>query len=215
MRCPACGAANPDDARWCGQCFATFSPPASEVEGIVETAGGANGDPGTLAASGFQHRDGRVEWRCPTCDEFNAIDLLSCAVCGTPLSARYAEPEAERTPRDWTTALVLTLFLPGAGHVAVGHYGSGVARLLLFATWAVGALLLGTSAPGPAAVLAVAPLALGVVVVWIGSVIDVQQLRHGDRELLGGRALLWLVVGVIALSMVGLVAAAGTMRPLR
>ncbi len=95
----------------------------------------------------------------------------------------------------------MSAFAPGAGHLAVGRYGSGWARLLLFVVWAVGAVML--SGAGARALGAIAPLLLGVVIVWVGSLVDLQRLQRGQEELLAGRRLLWLVIGVLLLLGIG------------
>jgi hypothetical protein len=209
MRCPACGATNPDAAQWCGQCYASFEPAQPDVLDDVEAPPAPQArDPEAEPRAGFRRRGDAVEWQCPRCDTFTSIDELACAACGTTLAARY-EQETPEPPRNWSAALALSVAVPGAGHVSIGRYGSGAARLVLFAVWLVGGLLL-TLSGGARALPAAAPLYLGALVVWAGSLVDLVQLERGDRELLAGRTLLWLVVGVIVLSMIGMFAAAGS-----
>lgn len=201
MRCPQCGASNPADAVWCGQCYADLArrpPPAAR------DAPGPDPAPAS-AGEGFRRRGETVEWACPACGQWTSVDSLRCRVCATPLSARY-EQVAEPVEQPWTTALLLTAVLPGMGHVAVGRYGQGFARVMLFVVWLGGALAL-TRAGGGAG-WAAAPLYLGAGVLWAGSLADVAALRRGGRELLGGRTLLWLVVGVLGLSGLGVLGAA-------
>lgn len=149
-------------------------------------------------------------WECPQCNAENPIDLEACAVCGTSFLERFAAHTPDE-PRNWNAALGLTLVAPGAGHMAVGRSGSGLARLVLYWSWLMGAVLLLSQGSGTMAVAT--PLLLGAVVVWAGSLIDLLRLRQGESEFLVGRGLLWLVVGVLVLLGMGLVAATGASAP--
>ena len=91
--------------------------------------------------------------------------------------------------------MAFSAIAPGAGHIAVGRYGSGWARLVLFLSWLVGALLMSSSGGARAGV----PLLLGAAVMWGGSLVDLRRLQEGQEELLVGRRLLWLVLGVLLL----------------
>jgi hypothetical protein len=208
MRCPACGATNPEEAAWCGQCYTTFGQPEPEPDPAPQQEEGSPApavDPTT--ASGFRKRGDVVEWQCLRCDAYTSVDELTCGVCGTPLAARY-EMDTPEPEHNWSAALALSVVAPGAGHLAVSRYGAGAGRLLLFTVWLLGGVLL-TATGGAGAWPAAAPLYLGAAAVWAGSLLDIYQLQHGNRELLAGRVLLWMVVGVIVLSMVGMFAAAG------
>ena len=232
MRCPQCGATNPDSAAWCGQCLTRFDQPEdpappSEVDpaprgttddgrSVVDAADAVAAE--TLApprtgdvSSGFRREGDEVQWQCPQCDQFNSIDVHHCQICGTAFLSRFQETEPE-PPRNWTAALLMTVLAPGAGHISVGRYGTGVARLVLYLGWVVGAMTVAGFAGGRG-VLVVTPLVLGALVLWAGSIVDVYRLQHGESELLGGRSLLWLVVGTLILMGLGLFAAvAGAAR---
>lgn len=225
IRCHACGATNTDTADWCGQCYAslvtadesaappesatapaTAAPTASATAAEKEAAGSS-----PAMAEGFRRSGDTVEWQCPTCQEWNSVDALRCSACATPLSARWerrdadaATPLAVRFDEPWTAALALSAVIPGAGHIGLRRYGSGIARAVLFAVWLTGGVALLVSG----GVFAGAPLLLGTALLWAGSLADVAALRAGRREILGGRALLWLVVGVLGLSVLALFAAA-------
>lgn len=127
---------------------------------------------------------------------------MNCAVCGTGFAEQFREEQPEPS-RNWTQVIALSAIAPGAGHLAIGRFGSGASRLLLFLGWTLGALLLAGSG-GRRAVIAITPLVLGVVIIWAGSIIDLYRLQHGAAELLAGRRLLWLVIGVLALLGIGL-----------
>lgn len=138
------------------------------------------------------------------------METLACAVCATPLSARWLRqdidgttPVTDRFDEPWNVAFALSAVVPGAGHIGLRHYGSGLARAILFAVWLMGgfALVLAGGA------LAGAPLLLGAALLWAGSLADIAALRAGRREVLGRRSLLWVVVAVLILSILPAVAA--------
>lgn len=161
---------------------------------------------GELGTRGFRLApDGSLQWICARCGQYSALDDLRCRVCGAGIAERY-EARSQPPAANWGAALALSALLPGAGQLALGRYGSGVARCLLFVVWLLGAAALTAAGAGAAG----APLWLGTVTLWAGSVLDVTRLRHGQAELLTGRVLLWLVVAVTLLLVVAVaVATAG------
>jgi hypothetical protein len=233
-RCPSCGAHNPERARWCSQCLRRFeaersgragsgvASPAASPPG--EHAGNAEefpavppvpGAPGEAQAGGGGPRrtgvdtgafvtDGdQVRWQCPACEALNDIDVLVCATCGTPLAA------AEQRRVDWDDARRRAVLGPGLGHLAAGRGLAGWARLILAGVWLLGALALLATA-GAAALASAAPLLVGVAVLWIGSVADVDRLARGGEELFSPRVLLWIVVGVLVAMLLTLLVRAPT-----
>ena len=225
MRCPDCGASNPDTARWCGQCYASFAPEQAEAAEPLGRSGGLGQQPNpseqptplvdepavappadvaaeAVSSTGFRRVGEDVEWECSTCGQFNSIDHLACAVCGTSVAARYEQPEAAAEPVNWNAVLALSVVLPGTGHYVAGRPGAGLARGLLYVVWLTGGLLLLITA-GATATLPAVPLLLGALVIWAGTLVDLVNLQRGGRELLGGRVLLWLVVGVTVLLLLG------------
>ncbi|CAN5741456.1 hypothetical protein BH24ACT14_BH24ACT14_23990 [soil metagenome] len=220
MRCPSCAASNPDDARWCGQCFVGLNQPEPEpppapvapaspiVSVPAEAAGNAvQRSPATsieqLRTPGMRRRGEQVEWECAHCGEYHSIDSLRCDVCGASFADRYRTTEAEAPQANWTLAMALSALAPGAGHVLLGRYGAGLGRLLLFVVWLLGAFAL-LNATGSGAALVAAPLLFGVAVLWVTGLVDIQRLRQGRPFLLSNRALLWLEVGVVGVSLLGL-----------
>lgn len=124
MRCPSCGAANPDEASWCGLCFADLrpapvepEPPTAETEDAVvlvaapeslQVAAAAALDArtppgaeaieavGIEAAGGAVRRVGdRLEWICATCATVNPMDSLTCTVCGASLAELFKTEGSE------------------------------------------------------------------------------------------------------------------------
>ncbi|HVL99082.1 MAG TPA: hypothetical protein VM324_07305 [Egibacteraceae bacterium] len=228
MRCPACGATNAESADWCSQCYAALvAPTAPDVpEGAVappavdaarQGDGGGHPAPtgkgdggGHPAAEGFRRRGAIIEWECPACRRWTSVESLQCGACATPLSARWQladdrPPGLERRfAEPWTAAFALSAVVPGAGHIGLGRYSSGFARAVLFAVWTAGGVVLWRTGGG----LAGGPMLAGAGLLWAGSLVDLRALKHRRRELLGGRTLLWLVVAVLALSILGLFTAA-------
>lgn len=227
MRCPACGARNPGSAQWCGQCFASLEqgPAASTPQPAAapEQREATSSTPSPQAPGRPQAGEGQVaslfrrtaegiDWRCEVCDTWNPIERTTCSVCGAAFSRTVAAPEERRPLVDVPPAVpvLATAVLPGAGHVLLGAVTSGVARLLLYAVWLLGGLLLLREAVGAeASTLPAVPLLAGAIVLALGSLMDVMQLQRGSAsEVLGPRALLWLTVGVLGLTMLSLVVSA-------
>lgn len=208
-RCPLCAAGNPATARWCNQCLSPLAhAPAAAVAPAapVQDSGAApEGVPGGRAPPGFRRHGERVEWECPTCATLTSVHDPLCRACRTPLTARFL-PRDPSPPRAWGGALALSVLLPGAGHVAVDQHGSGLARILLYSLWLAGGVVL-AGISDPRSVLVAAPLLLGAAIVLLTSVADVLALRAGTRQVLEGRVLLWLVIGVTGLTLLGAVGA--------
>lgn len=205
LRCPSCGATNPESASWCGQCYADLgaeAPATPAPSTLAEPPQPTGTEVATELRDGFRRGpDGALQWTCAACGEVNSLDVLACPVCGASLGERYEEAPAA-VEHSWGTVLGLSAVAPGAGHIAVRRHGSGVARLFLFVVWLLGGLVIAVSGEGGGG--AAAPLLLGALVLWAGSLVDLLRLRQGQSELLDGRALLWLVVGVLGLSLLGL-----------
>lgn len=233
MRCDACGAANPASAAWCNQCLrslvdaptrepsptpARTAPPASAREasaaGVRARHAPAAAADAALRPAVRRRDDGAVEWQCPTCGRASGLDDSACRACGTSLAAGFAaaggrDATPGRPPVAPGVGLALSAVLPGAGHLASGRLGSGFARALLYAVWLPGGAALAV-APGAGSLAVAVPLLLGALVLWAASLADVVALHAGGRQLADGRALLWLVVAVLALTLIGATAAVGS-----
>lgn len=145
--------------------------------------------------------DGGIEWRCVTCERWNALEVPACVTCGTPRRGFGSEPEKPSRDLDEDRLVAASILLPGLGHLRAGQVGSGAARAVFAVGWLVGGLLLLLAAARAGrAYLAAVPLLAGAAVVWVLTVLDVRSLARGvDRERLDGRALLWLMAGVTGL----------------
>ena len=203
IRCPTCSATNPDNSPWCGQCYTSFTTPTP----TPETASAERPVPDTVAATstdatnavreagGFRRADDdKLEWACVNCGTYNPLELTACEVCGTSFGARFEGETQERGPADYARARRSNALLPGVGHIQLGQSGSGLARMVLFVIWTAGGIALALS--GPRAVIAALPLLGGGAFIYGASLLDVDRLRTSRPELLAGRTLLWLVVGV-------------------
>lgn len=111
MTCPHCGARNTPDAPWCTQCLQPLGQPDPPAPPVPPAPPGTTGPPpnGTpsLPAPGPTHTsdagnrdvrsvDGVVEWRCPTCQSWNALERPACSVCGQALAATVTGTGRER-----------------------------------------------------------------------------------------------------------------------
>jgi hypothetical protein len=163
VRCPACGASNPQSAAWCGQCLRRFdeageAPAASQTPAAPQTPvapepPAASQSPAVskpepvderpppprLAAVSSPQRAVRREgdavvWTCPACDSENPVEILNCSVCGTALASLF-QPETQAPERQRSRGAVLGLsaVLPGAGHIAFGMAAAGLGRAVLYA----------------------------------------------------------------------------------
>jgi ribosomal protein L40E len=236
MTCPRCGAHNTADARWCTQCYAVFD---STPHAVAERAGvagptesaigeeptdpdGASDLPPTepenasdLPRRYVRERDGSVEWRCERCEAWSPLTAETCEACGATRpgmephgSPRHAEP----APR--VGAVAAAAVVPGAGHVLLHRTAAGLARMLVFGLWVTAGMrwLVGGS---PAARVPGMVLVLGSLLLWMATLVDTVGLTSPqEREPLGSRGLLWLVVGVtilLALAVTGVTV--GAVRP--
>lgn len=145
-----------------------------------------------------QRSDGEIEWRCATCESWNALEASACVACGAPRRGFGSGPDEPAEHLDEDRLVAATILLPGLGHLRAGRMGSGIARAVFAVGWLVGGLLLLlAAAKAGAAYLAAVPLLAGAAAVWVLSLMDVRSLARGeDRERLDGRALLWLMAGV-------------------
>jgi len=199
IRCPNCNATNPDSAPWCGQCYTSFAAPDPEPGPRPDpspAAATATAPAGTVRESGGFRRgeDDRVEWACVNCGAYNDLDLTACQVCWTSFGARFEDATESQGPADYARARRSSAFLPGLGHYQLGQAGSGLARMVLFVIWLAGGIALVLA--GARGIIAALPLLFGGTVVYVASLLDLDRQRTGRPELLAGRTLLWLVVGV-------------------
>ena len=217
--CPACGARNAATAPWCTQCYTSFTDATrqprtepTELAAVPAATGApAEGDVGGGSAHRAggtsdvrQDEQGRIEWRCATCDGWSPLEAAACVACGSPRTG-FGDDRAVEMP-DEQRVVLLSGLLPGLGHLVAGRVGSGLARALFGLGWLIGGVLLLVAAVrAGSGYWAAVPLLVGAVIVWVLSVFDAQSVARGQqREYLDGRNLLWLMVGVTCLLVVAL-----------
>lgn len=223
MRCPSCGATNPDSAAFCGQCHDRFTPmgvasaPAAPTPPAVPPGEGADvpwlaqidaGAPPQASPAGegratvgrFSADGGHLTWTCATCATPHPFGVFTCPACGTRMDA-----EATSTGEvvDWSQARRLEAVVPGLGHLRSGHTGMGAARSAIAATWLVGSLLL--AGEGVSGLLTASPLVLGMVVIWVTGPADLDAAAKGRAPRLDARRFMYLVVA----ATVGVIVAGG------
>ena len=215
MRCPHCGGLNGPDAEWCGQCLASFEAEGSPGArrdgppgGTASPIGNAPSPAAGTLARVVQVTGEGITWRCARCDSVNAFEVDVCSVCGSPFAATI-RPRSEVPEKDPGRAALLSLLMPGAGHAYLGLWGQALARAItslwvLFVMLA-GAVQRGLFAPMPI-VFAVASVAL-----WGIAAHDAYREARGERAaiLLTSRVFLYVVLGLVALSVVMVFTAVG------
>lgn len=161
---------------------------------MVDPVAPAGADPVSEARAGVRRTAEGLEWSCVACETYNPMERSTCQVCGTSFTARFADAD-ERRDVDWGAARMRSALLPGLGHVAAGRAAQGAGRAVLFGVWLLGGIVVVAGA-GSRGLLIGAPLLLGALVVYALTLHDIAALERGRRELLAGRMLLWLVVGI-------------------
>lgn len=117
VSCPDCGASNAPDAKWCNQCYTSFTLPRAGSES-PETA---------------RPPQPATGWSCVICEGVNSPHSSECETCGTSIFASFkTEPEKA----DPLTALRSSV-VPGLGLVRVGMSLEGVLTAVLV-TFAIG-----------------------------------------------------------------------------
>jgi hypothetical protein len=188
------------DATWCGQCFASLVEPDPDAEHVPEVAA-TSATPGAVGASpGDDRRE--AFWPCPTCEGRNPIDADTCLMCGTPFAALMrSEPERPRV--DAKDAVAWSLLFPGLGHRKLGRATDGLARGVLFVLSFGMAVMVGSAGvrSGPAFGMFLLLLVTGLAV-YVLSAVEANRLAQGGDVLVPSRTLMWVLVGVIFLTII-------------
>jgi hypothetical protein len=140
-------------------------------------------------------------WPCTVCDGRNPISADACATCGTPFAQmmRSDEVPVDVAPKD---ALTRSLVFPGLGHRKVGRPVDGLVRGVLFAMAFGMAMLTGFGGNGSTPMLLVFLLFLTTALgVYVLSAYEAHRLALGGRPVVASRALTWVLVGVVLLSV--------------
>ncbi|MDQ3951820.1 MAG: zinc ribbon domain-containing protein [Actinomycetota bacterium] len=211
LRCPSCGAKNPPDAQWCGQCLKRFDAPPPPPP-VAET-GRAPAPPGEdrpqvkpgVEHGSFRSTEEGILWRCSSCDNENRLEEQTCAVCGTPFAESVRPPAPARPERDPGTTAMISLFFPGAGHAYLGMWAQAVARGVVSVWVVLMALFFAIGGEGRsmpfAALYGVAAFGL-----WGAAAHDAYREANGEPKqiLLYGRRFTYLVLGLLMLLLASL-----------
>jgi hypothetical protein len=218
MRCPNCGGFNPEDASWCGQCYARFdgrrvkgtsSGEASELQEAFASLAPSNFEvtegpfAETLEESKPAGSSSRLPWACSVCGTSNSLELNRCRACGSSIAQTFGgltAPEPAATLRDPKVAAALSI-VPGAGHLYLGQTAQGVVRLILAAWWLGTAFVLSAEALSPIRLLFLSAWAFLAGV----SVIDAYRAAGADRRppILSRQMILYLSLALIAILTFG------------
>jgi hypothetical protein len=205
VRCASCGAKNPPDAEWCGQCLKRFQAPPPPPPVVVAApseapaAGPQAVKPGVERA-GFRSTEEGILWRCSSCDTENRLEEPACTVCGIRFADAIRPPAPERPSRDPGTTALISLFFPGAGHAYLGMWPQAVARAVVN-VWVV-LMALFFAIGGNAASLPVAVLyGVSAFALWATSAHDAFREANGEprQVLLQGRRFTYLVLALLML----------------
>lgn len=186
------------DAEWCGQCFASLVDESSEGGTEIGTGSptAADEEPGPAPGQGTE-----AGWPCGVCGARNPIDADSCLTCGTPFAMLMREEtdRPEVAPKD---AVAWSLLFPGLGHRLVGRSTDGFARGVVFALAFGMSMLVGVAGvrSGPALGVFLVLLVTGLAV-YVVSAVEAHRLATGGDLLVPSRVLMWILVGVIFLSI--------------
>ncbi|MGH2783648.1 MAG: zinc ribbon domain-containing protein [Actinomycetota bacterium] len=197
LRCPRCGAGNPLDARWCGQCLSRFDAPFARPADAP------------VALPEIARSNGHPTWTCPACDTPNPIEATSCARCGSSFNSFLSRTQERRAPAAPSgNPVVLSAVLPGLGHRSFGQAGPAAARALLY-LWTLGLsllLLIRPPAAGGTGVRLVAVVfLLAAAGVWVVSMMETMRLVAGDqRPVIPPNALTWVAAGLSVILLLGL-----------
>ena len=211
-RCPSCGAKNPPEAEWCGQCLKRFQapPPPPPVTDVREPAPpAAPGAPSPVKPgverAGFRSTEEGILWRCSSCETENPLEQPSCMVCGLAFAESIRPPAPPRQQRDPGTTAMISLFFPGAGHAYLRLWPQAVARavvsvwvMLMALFFAIG----GKSGSTPVAFL------YGIAAFALWAVAAHDAFREANNEprqvILHGRRFTYLVLGLLMLLLASL-----------
>ena len=221
VQCPSCGAKNPPEAEWCGQCLTRFQapppppppPPASAERPQAPTDAAAPALVPGVERGNFRSTDDGILWRCSSCDTENRLEEPTCTVCGIPFAEAVQPPAPERRQRDPGTTALISLLFPGAGHAYLGLWAQAIARAVV-SVWVVFMALFfaigGNDGSMPVALLyGAAGFAL-----WVVAAHDAFREANGESKLvlLHGRRFTYLVLGLLSLLLAALFLTALTNR---
>ena len=156
--------------------------------------------PAAAADVPFRVTEEGITWTCSICETVNDLERLDCDVCGAPF-AKTVLPEEEKPQRDPNMVALISLFLPGAGHAYLGHWGQAIARGVI-SLWVIMVVFVAALQRGAASSNLVM-VVFGVVAtgLWAVAAHDAYREARGERALviLKGKIFFYLVLGLILL----------------
>ena len=229
LRCPECGATNKPDAQWCGQCLTKFAasappppppPPATTQENGDGLADVTPLHPGVseqaddefkplttktqqVGAGSVTVAEDGISWTCARCDTSNELSANICRVCGAKFAQAIQAEEDLRPQRDANTVALVSLFMPGAGHAYLGMWGEAVARAVI-SMWVVAVAIFAAVQAAPQAKIMAVLFGLIATGLWMLAAHDsYREASNAPRMvLLKGKFFLYLVLGLLTLSIV-------------
>ena len=177
------------------------SPPAPKAP--ARAAGTSTASSGTFTVT-----EAGITWTCDRCDAQNPLEAQVCSVCGTTF-AEVVRPKETRPERDPNMAALVSLFLPGAGHMYLHQWPQGIARAIV-SLWVISVVLVSMLAGGKNNTSTVAvTFGLVATALWLIGAHDAFREARGesDQAILKGRIFLYLVLGLLMLLFFMLVSA--------
>jgi ribosomal protein L40E len=209
VECSQCGARNPAEAEWCGQCFASLveqTVVGDQLPFNDEPAEDAISAPeGVPAPASAEVSTGRPEaasepktstWVCSVCETSNALEVENCSACGTSIFRAFGAEVEEDINVDPQQALLRSVAFPGLGHAYAkqGLLGSAIGGLTLMSLgFGIGLAATGLGSFGW-------PLLLGALGVWVAAAFDAYRIAGGQETgtlLLKPRVITALVGSVV------------------
>ena len=180
---------------------AATAPSPTEVSGAR-----AESKPATHGA--FTVTEEGISWQCNRCDNVNPLEAQVCSVCGTTF-ADIVRPESTKPQRDPNMAALMSLFLPGAGHMYQHLWPQGIARAIV-SLWVMSVVLVSLFAGGRNNSMLVG-VTFGIVAtaLWVVGAHDAYREARGESAMviLKGKVFLYLVLGLLMLLFFLLMAA--------
>jgi hypothetical protein len=197
LSCAHCGASNPAEAGWCGQCYSRFDAPATVDEAALDAAAEVLAE-----ASAPVPESAPGEWSCRLCDAPDAVEDSVCASCGVSIFDSIA-PRTEDVPVP-EDVMRRGAWFPGLGYSLVGQSAVGVVVALLAVAAGVTGLSMALS--GAPAGIALVVVCIGI---WAVAAFDAYRMAKGASMMMTPRALS-VVGGIVVLIILVTVAQAFT-----
>lgn len=188
--CSQCGARNPAEAEWCGQCFASLDqqtavgdhvPLDDEPPEILTAA--PEGAPAPASAEALTGQAVEASetktstWVCSVCETSNALEAEHCSACGTSIFRAFGAEVEEDIKVDPQQALLRSVMFPGLGHAYAkqGLLGSAIGGLTLMSVgFGIGLAASGLGSFGW-------PLLLEALGVWVAAAFDAYRIAGGQE----------------------------------